>query len=39
VGAALDTIAEISVDRADPGVWTDGGTPLPCYEITCEVNL
>jgi hypothetical protein len=39
VGAALDTIAEIAVDRADPGVWTDGGTSLPCYEITCEVNL
>lgn len=39
VGAALDTIAEISVTRADPGIWTDGGTPLPCYEITCEVNL
>ncbi len=39
VGAVLDTITEVAVQSADPGVWSGEGTPLPCYEITTEVNL
>lgn len=39
VAAALDKIAQVTVMRADPGVWSDGAVSLPCYEITCEVNL
>lgn len=39
VAAALETVPDVTVIRADPGVWTSGGTDLPSYEITTEVSL
>lgn len=39
VAEAIDTYSEGVVTRADPGVYTVGGTDMPCYEITVEIGL
>lgn len=41
VGAALDNIntPSVAVIRAEPGVYPSGGTDLPAYQITAEVEL
>lgn len=39
VALALDGVDNASVTRAEPGVYSSGGSDLPAYEITCEVDL
>lgn len=39
VTAAIDALDYASVSRAVPGLFGEGGTGLPCYEIETEVSL
>ncbi|GEL17687.1 hypothetical protein [Pseudonocardia asaccharolytica] len=39
VAAAVDTVPDAVVIRADPGVWSTGTTELPCYELQIETSL
>lgn len=39
VEALEDNVQDAVVVSASPGVWTGGGTELPCYEITVEISL
>jgi hypothetical protein len=39
VADALDALPDVSVIRADPGAYVNGGVELPCYEIQIEVSL
>lgn len=39
VSAAIDSVPDAVVIRADPGVYNSGGTDLPTYELTVEVSI
>lgn len=39
VALALDGVENAAVTRAAPGTFYTGGSELPSYEITCEVDL
>lgn len=39
VTAAIDTVPDAVVTRADPGSFTSGGSALPAYDITVECSL
>lgn len=39
VAAAVDTVPDAVVVRADPGVWSTGTIELPCYELQIEMSL
>jgi hypothetical protein len=36
---ALYTVSNADVSQAVPGVFPQGGSDLPCYFVTCEVDL
>lgn len=39
VAAAVDTVPNAAVIRADPGAFESGGAKLPAYNITVECSL
>lgn len=39
VAAAVDSIPDAVLLRADPGTFTSGGSDMPAYDLTIEVSL